>query len=295
MRHVGWQLGCSIYAVFAGFAAAGQPVLVGVEEDTGDFYAISTTNASLQLIGHSGIENLGALEFNPNDGFFYGFTTGETSATLYRFEIPASLDTVSATPVGPLGVAAFEGGLVFAPDGTAYAVNGGVTVPSLLTLNLTTGQATVVASLDGRHDLAGLAWRSDNLLTGLDSTDNDLLAISPANAAFTKIDDIAPLIGGVGGMALLDGVGYFVTAGPLAGPSGQSPGSNELFSFDPLTGEHFFVGSFEDFILGSGFSGLSVVPEPASLTLLGLACLCLGLRRRMRWPLRGPRYLPGSA
>lgn len=256
-------------------ATAGSAPLIGVEEDTGDFYAISTADASIQFIGHGGVVGLGALEYNPHDGFFYGFTTGE-APVLFRFDIPTTLDAVTPHSIGPLGLFAFEGALAFAPEGTAYAMNGGITVPSLLTLNLSTGRATVVNSMQDRHDIAGLGWRGDGVLIGLDSTDNALLAIDPSTVAATTIDSILPIIGGVGGMALLDGRGYFVTAGPLA----ANPGSNALYSFDALTGEHVLIGSFEDVIVGSGFSGLSVVPEPATLTLLAIAGAALLCRKR---------------
>ena len=257
-------------------ALAGSTPLIGVEENTGDFYAISPTDASLQFIGHSGVTGLGSLEFNPRDGFLYGFTTG-AAPVLYRFNIPSTLDAVIGQSIGPLGVFAFEGGLAFAPDGTAYAMNGGVTVPYLVTLNLNTGHATVVNSMGDRHDIAGLGWRGDGVLIGLDSTDNALLTINATTAAATTIDSVLPIIGGVGGMALLDGSGYFVTGGPLA----ANPGSNELYSFNAYTGEHAFIGSFDNVILGSGFSGLTVVPEPATLTLLALAGASL-LRRKRR-------------
>lgn len=276
MRRVCARL-TTLFLVTIGLPAMARSApLIGVEENTGDFYAISTTDASLQLIGHSGVTGLGALEFNPSDGFLYGFTTG-AAPLLYRFAIPPTLDAVTGQSIGPLGVFAYEGGLAFAPDGTSYAVNGGVTVPYLLTLNLNTGHATVVNSLVGRHDIAGLGWRGDGVLIGLDSTDNALLAINPTTAAATTIDSVSPIIGGVGGMALLDSSGYFVTAGPLA----LRPGSNGLYSFNAYTGEQAFIGSFDNVILGSGFSGLTVVPEPATLTLLALAGAAL-LRRKLR-------------
>jgi hypothetical protein len=229
-RSIGLVLALAIFAV----PAHGQ--LIGVEEDTGKFYSISTADSATQLIASTGITGLGALEFNPHDGFLYGFTTG-ASPSLYRFTIPPTLDDVTSELVGPLGVFAFEGGLAFSPDGTAYAVNGGVTAPFLLTLNLSTGQATVVHSFEGRHDIAGLGWRSDGLLIGLDGTDNSLLTIDPLTAAVTTIDDVAAIVGGVGGMALNGNLGFFVTAGPLA----INPGSNELYRLDPLTGEQFLV------------------------------------------------------
>jgi hypothetical protein len=254
--------------------AGGSP-LVGVEESTGAFYAISTSDASIQLIGQSGITGLGTLEFNPHDGFHYGFTTGP-APQLYRFTISSTLDSVSSELVGALGVFVYEGALAFAPDETAYALNLGITVPTLFTVNLSNAQVTPVEDLGARHDIAGLGWRSDGVLVGLDSTDNALLAINPLTAAVTTIDSIAPTIGGIGGMALLNDGGYFVTAGPL----GSSPGSNALYSFNAFTGDHAFIGSFEDVILSSGFSGLTVVPEPATLALFALGAAALLLRRR---------------
>ncbi len=239
--------------------------LVGVEYDTGRFYTVSTVDGSLQLIGESGISGIGSLEWNPLDGNVYGFTTG-ASPVLYQFSIASSFDDVTAVPIGPLGIFTFEGGLVFSPTGAAYAVNGGVTVPALLSLNLSTGAATVISSFADRHDLAGLGWRSDGLLIGLDGTTNALLTIDPITAAVTTIEDVGPPAGSLGGMALGENVGYFVTGGPLA----NIPGSNSLYSFDPFTGEQFLIADYENQIVGSGLSGLTFVPEPATLVLLSI-------------------------
>ena len=249
--------------------------LIAVEEDTGNLYAISTADAALELIGTTGISDLGALEFNALDGYHYGMTTGE-SASLYRIDISSAPETIGVEFVGELGYFMYEGGLAFTPDGTAYGFNAGATVPYLFTVDLETGAATIINPTDGRHDIAGLGWRDDGVLIGLDSSTASLLTIDPVTAATGLIEQVVPVIGGIGGMALEANGGYFVTGGPLA----VSPGSNELYSFDPLSGEQFFIGTFEDTSTGTGLSGLAVVPEPATLTLLAAAGLGLLHRRR---------------
>lgn len=262
-----------ISALSAPLGASAQ--LIGVEFDTGRFYSISMVDGSLSIIGDTGIQGIGSIEFNPIDGKIYGFTTGQTPV-LHEFVIPASLDQVTATPIGPLGVFTFEGGLAFSPTGSAFAVNGGVTVPALLSVNLATGQASVVDSFEARHDFAGLGWRSDGFLIGLDSTDNALMTINATTAAVTTIDQIDSTIGSVGGMALGEKMSFFVTGGPTA----VNPGSNSLYSFDPFTGDHFLIANYEDQILGTGFSGLTIIPEPGTLALLVLGGIALARRRK---------------
>lgn len=259
---------------------AGEFALIGVEEASGDLYTVSTVDASLTLIGGTGLSDLGALEFNPHDGQLYGLTMGEHAA-LYRISLSADLDEVlSADLVGELGLYAFEGGLAFGSDGTAYAFNGGVTQPALLTLDLDTGEATAVGLLDGRRDIAGLGWRTDGLLVGLDTTSNTLLTIDPVTAATAHLENVSPTIGSVGGMFLAGDMGYFTTAALGA----ESVGSNELFSFNAFTGEHFLIGDFFATLNANtdvGISGLAQVPEPVTVTLLALGSLGL-LGRRSR-------------
>jgi hypothetical protein len=260
--------------------AGGSAPLVAVEFDTGNIYRVSATDASASLVGATGISQLGALEFNPHDGFFYAFTVGDTP-TLYRISIPSDLNSVGAVElVGGIEIndeAIFisEGGIAFSPGGMAYAVNAGVTVPALFTLDLATGEATVVDFFEDRHDIAGLGWRSDGMLVGLDSTDNELLLIDPVTAAVQTLADVDDPIGRVGGLTLPGEIGYFVTAGPDA----LVPGTNSLYAFSPTTGEQVLIGNFNDVIEGSGFSGLSLIPEPATLSLLALGCVGV-LRRR---------------
>jgi hypothetical protein len=274
---------CAAVAIGLSFLAVGVRAgdgvpLVAVEFDTGDLYQVSPADASVSAIGSTGIAHLGSLEFNPHDGFFYAFTVEPDpgQADLYRIALSADASSVqSVSLVGSTGIFVSEGGIAFAPDGTAYAVNAGVTLGGLFTIDLQTGDATLIDLFDDRHDIAGLGWRDDGMLVGLDSTENELVLIDPSTATVQTLADVGPTIGRLGGLTLPGETGYFVTAGPDA----LTPGSNSLYAFSAATGDQTLVGSFETVIEGSGFSGLSIVPEPGVLTLLGLGCLSL-LRRR---------------
>ena len=234
--------------------------LFGVHYNTGDLYSVSTVDASLTLIGSTGL-HLAGLDLH-TDGFLYGITPG-SSATLYQVD-PSN---ANATPVGALGIGfVFEGALVIAPDGTGYGAHGdSAGNPQLFEVDLGTGAATVIGTISSPpHDIAGLAWRSDGMLVGLDSSTNALLEIDPTNANSSVIGGVSPQVGNAGGMAVLDGTGYFATGGPVVG------GSNELYSFDLFTGQHTLVGGFGAPITGVGMSGLAAA-EP-SFDLGALNC-----------------------
>jgi len=268
-----------IIAIFslsaASNAAGGQ--LYGIEYDTGNLYQISTANAALSLVGNTGASLLGSLEYRPANGFLYGIgsdplNTGNGNGLLYRIN-PANASTTLVGSIGPEHV--FEGGLVIAPDGTAYATNMNFNDNlALFKINLDTAATTMVGIISGGgHDINGLAWRSDNMLVGLDRVTDSLLAINPSTAASSVIAAVSAPIGGVGGMAAIGDSGYIAT--------GNFNGSNSLFSFNLNSGAHTLIGSFSPTIAGVGISGLAlVVPEPASLTLAALAIVPLLMMRR---------------
>ncbi|HUU94181.1 MAG TPA: PEP-CTERM sorting domain-containing protein [Phycisphaerae bacterium] len=234
-----------------------------------DLYRVSETDASVTLVGNTGL-TIGGMELY-TDGFLYGITGGSGS-TLYRID-PSN---AQATEIGPLGFFVFEGALAFSPEGVLYGTNGdSAGNPQLFTVDLDTGAATVIGTIsDPPHDVNGLAWRSDGMLVGLDGNTNTLIEIDPSNANSSVITTLTPAAGNAGGMAVLGGVGYFATGGPVVN------GSNELYAFDLFTGEHTLVGGFpEDIITGIGMGGLAA-PEPGSLSLLALVSMIAGSRRR---------------
>jgi hypothetical protein len=189
-------------------------------------------------------------------------------------------------PVEPLGVGfVFEGVLAFAPNGTAYGSNAGSAgAPQLFTINLTTGAATIIGTLAGSHDINGMTWRSDGKLVALDRVSNSLLVIDPTTLAISTLAALGSAVGAVGGMTVDGTTAFFSTSGP-----GSIPGSNSLYTFDLFTGSFSLVGSFAPTITGTGISGIAggasvaAVPEPASLTLAGVAAFgLLGYRLRRR-------------
>lgn len=236
--------------------------LVGISYDSGTLYSISTATASPTVIGSTGITGFADIQYAPN-GTLYGFTNSLSVPTLYTI----NPTTAQATAVGRLGLSpVVEGGLAIAPNGTAYGAEAGLPA-ALFSINLATGAGTSIGAISGGgHDINGLAYRSDGQLIGLDRISNSLLLIDPTTAASSTLTVLSAPVGAVGGLTLVNGMGYFSTSSTATG------GSNSLYSFDPFTGANALIGSFSPTITGNGISGItglsSAVPEPGSVALL---------------------------
>lgn len=264
------------FVLLAGGGA--QAGLLAADWDTGDLYSVSTLDASMTLIGNTGLTfSVGGLEYRQSDGTLFAFSAGLPAATPTLYTVNPS--TAALTPVGPLGLSTFEGGLAIAPDGTAYGVNQGTnTTCALFSVNLSTGAAASIGTIgNGAHDINGLTYRSDGKLVGFDRVTNSLLEIDPTTPGTpTTIAVLNPGAGTVGGIAY-DGQNYYLATGNDGG------GSNSLYSVDVSTGALTLIGSFSPTITGIavGVSGLAatVVPEPAGLGLIGIALLALRKKR----------------
>jgi hypothetical protein len=266
---------CFLFLASVSYRVSGSD-LYGIDFDSGNLYRVSTANAALTLVGNTAVPGVAEIQFAPNGGL-YAFTSGG-APDLYQI----NPNTATATLIGPLNIGfVFEGGLAFAPDGTAYGVNqNAANVANLFTINLNTGQATIVGTISGgAHDINGLGWRSDGLLVGLDRVSNSLLTINPVTASSSVLVPLTPAVGAVGGMSVIADQGYFSTAGLGASISG----SDELYSFNAITGSYSLVGSFLPAETSTGISGLALapVPEPSSVALvLSALVLLLGLGYR---------------
>ena len=259
--------------------------LVGIDY-SGQLFSISTTDATYSLLADVDLLNIGGLDFS--DGVLYGLTK-DVNPVLHSFMPDGAV--IATTPVGDLAFI-IEGGLALLGDGTAYAINAGfASDPVLAQLDVDSADVLQSTSLTSPRDINGLAWvpvaAGGGSLLGIDRVSNAVVQINPGSGAVTFLRSVPGVVGDVGGMAYLDNLVYFSTAG-----SGTAnPGSSELYSFDPASGTVALVGQLapaagEQRSVGSaGFSGLAVVPEPGTLGLLAGAVTLLARYRRR--PLRG--------
>ena len=104
-------------------------------------------------------------------------------------------------------------------------------------------------------------------LVGLDRERNALLQIDPATGASTVIASALTTVGPAGGMAVLDGVGYFAA------------NNNELWRFDLQSGAQSRVGVVSSM---TRIGGLAAIPEPATAALLCTGVTVTSARRPRR-------------
>jgi hypothetical protein len=253
---LGLALSVSVQADIIGVSSGG--LVYAIDGSTGVFRTIGPT-------GDSGLHNSLAKD---SSGVLY-------SVAAYDRLISINPTTGEATLVATITPELDVRGLAGSSDGTLYAISG----VSLYRINASTGETTLVSTASGIDGLAGiqaLAFSPTGVLYGY-SVYRGLLTIDAETGATT---DVNPSVSGL--ITQIQGLAF--------GPDGTLYGARgNLWRIDPSTDAYTIVGGGGIVIDGVDIRGIEWVPragppipEPASLTLVSLAALALGVVRCRR-------------
>lgn len=244
----------------------------------GDLYILDpNTGASLQHVGPLNDADgtnypITGLAFHPVTKVLYGSTANnpaETASKLVTVDPHTALVTVigNFNPGNPGTRDATMGDIAFDSVGNLYGV-GTVGGPQLYSINLGTGQATVIGSTGLTSTTGGgLAISSDGIFYGT-PTSSRYGTYDPVTGAYTDITNpVKP--GGGGAYAAL----AFGTGGVLYGLNSApgSPPPTFLATIDPPTGAVTNLGQSVDAI-----DAIAWIPEPGTMALF-LGSVVIGL------------------
>lgn len=242
--------GATLYGGVGGGSPTNPGALLSLDPETG----------AGQVIGLTGLSGLSDVELSPS-GELYASGSGAVNAGQLF-----TLDTETAEPnfLGPIGFNVSD--IAFASNGTLYGLTAGLS-SRLLEIDPVTGSGSVIGFIGTNFSGGGLAFDNEGTLY---ASINDsgagvfrLLTLDLETGAGTSVSILN---------TFLDGLG-FSPAGNLFASIGGPDGG--FASVDIATGTATFIG---DTGVG-GLSGISFVPEPATIGLLGLGAMLI-LRKR---------------
>jgi hypothetical protein len=253
---------------------------------TGRLYRLNpATGAVIQDIGPlndvTGLNYpITGLAFHPTTGMLYGSTGNNPSTTAARFVRinPATaqvtvIGSFNAGPTNASGTPATMADLSFDSTGNLYGV-GSIGGPQLYSINLATGQATVVGNTGITSTTGG----------GIEISTTGAIFGTPTASRFGTYDGVTGAFmnianpdkpaggGGYGALTFIGNTLYGLNVGP------GSPPPTHLVTINTTTGAVTDIGASPNSLDAIAFRS---IPEPTTLTLV-LGVLPAGLRRNGR-------------
>lgn len=255
----------ALYGVSNGFGTAANNRVYEINPLNGDL-------TNIQVITMAGFEvrNALAMAVNSSTNTMYVVLQTGTGQTSRRLATLNPLTGV-ATDIGLLGLGISS--ISFRPDGVLWAVSGdGATPPeTLFTVNTSTAAVTQQFALGNGADGEVIAFHPGGLM--YHSSGNGTALFESVNVATQVVTPIGQ------GPSEMFAMGWY---GPGSVMLGSDIGS-DLFSINLATGARTFIGAMSDQLGTSDNRGLAVwgvIPEPTTMSVLGLAALAALARRR---------------
>jgi DNA-binding beta-propeller fold protein YncE len=271
-RHHGFAAVCAVLSIMA--VAPVDATLVTVDTDTLALYNIDPQTAAATLVGNMEADILAGLAYDPVHDILYGTTT--RTDKLYSIDYL----TGTATVIGNLGASLMHG-LAYDPSTeTLFGTFGEEAGDGLYSIDVATGTATLIGRVgffhpDHLNTVNGLAvdpvtHALYGVVSGPEEDWSALIEIDKETGKGTLIGEETPHF---------EGLAFDLRAKVLYGIDNWT---GDLYTIDTGTGTASLIGNTG---LGNplGLEDVAVIPEPATVCLLGLGALLL-LRTAKRQP-----------
>jgi hypothetical protein len=220
----------------------------------GEIFTVNTITGATTMIGNAGVV-LTDIAFDP-----WGNLWGVSFTDFYSINTSSGV----ATPIGSLGQSQMNALVSDAAGNLLGAMNLGST--QLFSINSSTGATTAIGTGIGINSSGDLEFAGTSLYLSGDAVLDELWSVDAVTGAGAAI----------GGFGVDDMFGLAFQDGVMWGVAGTS-----IYSIDLITGAASLSTSYSGPSVAFGASR-TIVPEPGTLSMLGLGITLVAISRRQR-------------